>query len=335
MFNLLGDKLNDEMLWRPELLLKSIEKPHSSDDFYLWGIAHYEKGDLGAAEKYFKRALELSLHHVPSLFALSQFCFEAGKVDEGKRWFSRGILHKPKAEHVILFQKSLRVKKQISEPLGAIKLWCLHQVTRIHPDHALVQFEIGKLLFEQSKFEHSAAYFEAALSSPKVAREAAEYLSYVFETLYRGDELVTRTLEMVKGIDHKADVLFNLAMACQHDQKRMDLALHLFYLSSVEDPSDPGLRFSLEQTALEIIEKKRRMRDDDDKMLLMFAHYYQGALGLAKKLYFELKDHEFPQDFFQNIPVALWQEWLLKPNSPLDLQFKSWRKSSTPVYLTR
>jgi hypothetical protein len=65
----------------------------------------------------------------------------------------------------------------------------------------------------------------------------------------------------------------------------------------------------------------------------MFSHLYQGAHGMAKRLFYELRALNFPDEFFSGIPDILWKEWLLVEGSPLDRHFKAWAKSSSPIFL--
>ncbi len=332
MLNLLGHKVADDLAWRPEQLIQSMGEPKTADDYYLWGLAHYDLVELSVAEQSFKRALELSFGHIPALYAMAQMTFEQGKIEEGKKWFIRTLKADAEAaHHGILFQRSLRTSRLSVETLASLKLWCLHKIEDHFPDQLSSKFEIGKLLFEISKFEASLPYFESVLVVPKLQREAAEYLSYVYETLYRGDELLSKTLAMCRLIEQKADIFFNLAMAFQHE--RRDLALHLFHCAVQEDPSDPGLRFSMEQMAAEIIAERRRGTSDREKIALIFAHLYQGAHGMAKKLFFDLKHLRYPEDFFPHIPEVLWKEHILTEDSSTSRFFESWRKAKSPTFL--
>ncbi|MDB5038708.1 MAG: hypothetical protein JWQ35_2236 [Bacteriovoracaceae bacterium] len=292
----------------PEALIEKLKSPQSSDEFYLVGLAFDLLGKNPNAENMFRMALQTNMRHVPSLYGLSLKSFQAAREQDGQKWLTRALRFDTNAEeNVIRFQKELKAVIPLYQKSAQWRLWSLQQLEASKKDGPESKFELARLLFEQSQFSAALPYFRSLLSVKKHSREAAEYLSFALETIYRGEELLDKVLEVAAEVPNRSDLFFNLAMVCQHDQRRLDLALHFFYLASQEDPNDPGLRFSLEQVAMDIISEGPKKKSP--AILMMFAHFYQGSHGVAKKYAKELREFG-PEVLSSRMPKALWNNWL-------------------------
>jgi tetratricopeptide (TPR) repeat protein len=314
----------------PEGVVEKLKEPKTSDDYYLLGLALEKLGKYPDVEVMFRRALQKDMRHMPSMYGLGFLAFQNAKEAEAKKWVSRAIRFDPEAEsHIVRFQKELRTSLPLYQSACAARMFCLQELERQQKLAAESCFELGKLLFETSQFQAAIPYLKTTLKENRYAQEASEYLSFAFENLFKGEELLERTLDLIGQVPNRADLFFNLAMVCQHDQKRMDLALHFFYLASQEDPHDPGLRFSLEQAALEVISESKRRKMPS--AVLMFAHLYQGSTGVAKKYAYDLQD--FGLDILASqIPEKLWSDWVLPDAGPLGKFIRSQFKISPKTH---
>jgi tetratricopeptide (TPR) repeat protein len=299
----------------PQQILEKIKEPQTSDEFYLVGIALEQLGKMPHAEQMFRRALEKNMAHVPSMYGLALKAFQMNNEKVGKRWLARAIRIDHEAEnHVLRFQRELKTAIPAYQNACRARVHCLKELENFHKQGIESRFELAKLHFEMSNFNTAIPYLRKLLGERRYSQEAAEYLSFALENLYKGNELLEKNLEIAAEVKNRADLFFNLAMVCQHDQRRMDLALHFFYLASEEEPDDPGLRFSLEQAALEVITEGKRRKLSD--VLLMFAHLYQGSTGVAKKYASDLKEYG-TELLSAHIPERLWKEWILPNRGPL------------------
>lgn len=307
-------------------------QPRSSDDFFALARALDKKGHQKESDRLLKCALQKDLSHFPSLYTLAFHAFQKGSEREAKIWFRRALRFDPDTEtNALYFQKELRYHKNSS----AIGIWCLKELEQVHRSTIKTKFQLAKALFEQSQFQEAVVYLKDVLKDSQLAQEATEYLSYIYEHLYQGETLILKNLELASEIQNRTDLFFNLAMVCQHDQKRLDLAMHFFYLSSREDPSDPALRYSLEQAALDHISQCQKERNGDD-LTLMLAHIYQGSLGVAQKYAERLPHLHYPQSFEEFSPQKLWKEWLLRDEGPLGQLLQTWfGEKKTKVYRIR
>lgn len=323
MFLWVRQDLLDLLQSSPQELINALPNPQDAEEHFALGAAWKKLGSLSRAAAHWKKALQLNLRHFPSLYALSLIAFEQGQERQGQTWFDRAIRVDDQAsEHGLYFQRELKKHVDSHERLSRWGVWCLTRLTEMERASDQSHFQLGKLLFEQNRFLEAAGYLRDIVDRTEIGGEAAEYLSYIYEHLYRGEELIAKTLDLAEKAPNRCDLFFNLAMVCQHDQRRLDWALHFFYLASREDPSDPGLRFSLEQAALEALSKDSPHRNDE--FTLMFAHIYQGSVGVAKRYAKGFSDLRFPEDFHNLKPTRLWSEWLVKDQGPLGQNLKLW-----------
>ncbi len=319
MFHMIKSQTN----LAPEDILERYKEPHSSDECFEVAVALDQLGRKPHAERMFRRGLQLNMRHVPSLYGLAFIQFQSGHDREGQNWFTRAVRFDEAAcENSLLFQRELKNSHGFSGVLKQ-RLWCLQEIEKLEKANTRVYFEIAKLLFEQSNYKTAIEYFRKVLSEHKFRREAAEYLSYIFEHLYKGEELIEKNLELIEEVENRADLFFNLAMVCQHEQRQSELALHLFYLAAESEPHDPGLRYSLEQAAIEVIGDSKKKKNIDPA-LMMFAHIYQGSVGVAKKYALELSHFKYPESFANRLPTKLWQDWLLRNEGILSKCLKQW-----------
>lgn len=299
----------------PQETLEKIKTPKTSDEFYKVGLAFEKLGKVLYAERMFRRALEKDLGHIPSMYGLALKSFQTNNERVGKRWLSRAIrMDKEAVPHVLQFQREVKTAVPTYQSACRIRIFCLRELEYLEKQNLESEFELAKLLFEVSHFQAAIPYLKNLLRERRYSQEAAEYLSFAFESLYKGDELIEKNLEVASEVHNRADLFFNLAMVCQHDQRRMDLALHFFYLASQEDLDDPGLRFSLEQAAMDVIAEAKRRKLSE--VLLMFAHFYQGSTGVAKKYAQNLKEYGL-ELLSANLPEQLWTDWILADRGPL------------------
>lgn len=309
----------------PEAIVREIDAPQSSDDHFGLALAFERLGKSSQSERHLKEALRKNLGHIPSAYVMGLRAFARNKDAEGRSYIRRALRMDPKAEEVASsFIRDIKGALHHSPRATDICIWFLKELAELEKANESSAFHLGKLLFEKSQYEEAVKHLIEALDEPELAGEATEYLSYIYEHLYRGDELITKTLELAELVRDRSDLFFNLAMVCQHDQRKLELALHFFYLASNEDPSDPGLKFSLEQAAIELMNQVQRTETEDRDFLLMIAHLYQGALGVAKRYAQNIKSLKYPEDLSKREPYGLWQHWLLKEGSLLTKALDSW-----------
>lgn len=307
----------------PEEVLEQIKDPHSSEDFFHLGLALTRLGRKHQSESMFRKALQCNMRHSPSLYGLAYHAFHENREREAKSWLTRAIRFDSDAEeNVLWFQREL---KNLSSSPDALRwrIWSLQQLEGQKKASPKTLFEIAKLLFEQSNYRPAIEYFRQLLSDERYRKESAEYLSYLYEHLYRGEELIEKNLDLIADVENRADLFFNLGMAFQHDQRQMELALHFFYLAAEQEPHDPGLRYSLEQAAMEVIADSKRLKNKDP-FLMMIAHLYQGSIGVAEKYAADVKNLRFPSSFESRFPQKLWKDWLLKNEGTLGKFLKTW-----------
>lgn len=325
MFYWLNPDYSKDVRENTQQFLQTLTQPKNSDEYYAKAAAFEFLGQHKAAADCLRLSLQQNLCYIPALYALALKAFQKFEERDGMSYFKRAVrLDKTAAEHALQFQKELKFTVSSYEDASRWGVWCLKELEIQKKTTTMSNFQLGKTYFEQSRFQDAVPYLRQALLDENIASEASEYLSYIFEHLYRGDELVLKTLELAREIPNRADLFFNLAMVCQHEQKRLELALHFFYLAHREDPNDPGLRFSLEQAALEVIGDNPKNNKAADPVLLMFAHLYQGSVGMAKLYASRLQAFEFPHSFVRRQPEMLWREWLLEDDGVLGDALKSW-----------
>lgn len=276
-----------------------------------------------------RQLLQKNWGHIPSLFALCLLSFENKKFEEAQRWFRRA-LHFDRssmaAEATLFIHQRLRTRLSVTES-GRSGLWLLETLHKSERSSVEALFEYGKMLFERSQFETSALVMKKVLDHKELGFEATQYLSYIYERLYSGDELIEKTLELASEVKDRSDLFFNLAMIAQHDENRPHLSLSLFYLASQSDPQDPGLRFSLEQACLELIGQISKSPKAMDQFHLMIAHLFHGSLALAKRYAQILRDRHdwrFPESFQLLEPHGLWKDWLLVDQGVLGEALQQW-----------
>lgn len=318
----LSDKSRNLLETEPELLLWELEdlaNPNSEKLFEL-AVVYDHLGRESLAKSFWKKALEKNLSHAPSLYALALSALEAQNAPEAMRYLKRVLrTDSQAAENVKLFQNGLRTRLPAPEA-GHWALWTLEQLHHLKKDSDSCRFEYAKLLFERSKFQEASELFYSLVRQKQFAYESTQYLSYIYEKMYRGDELLNRCLDLASLVEDKSDIFFNLAMLCQNERRDTALALHFYYLASRFEPADPGLKFSLEQACVELIGEIGRSADPKRKLSLFFCHAYHGSLALAERYAQSLRSEHgmrFPQSFETLDPQRLWHEWLLAESSPL------------------
>ncbi|MBN8555271.1 MAG: hypothetical protein J0L93_07500 [Deltaproteobacteria bacterium] len=325
MLQWVGQSLRDRIKSNPDEVVAELNAPQTADEFFALAVAYDQLGKRKYTESLLRTALQKNLCHFPSLYSMALKSFEKSLERTGKNYFRRAIRLDPDAsKNTLSFQKELKFSLSSYEDAGRFGVWCLKELEAFKKASAETEFQLGRTLFEQSRLKEAIPYLRDVLSNKEMASEATEYLSYIYEHLYRGDELILKTLELAQETPERSDLFFNLAMVCQHDQKRLDLSMHFFYLATREDPQDPGLRFSLEQAALELISQLNRAKGDHETFLLMLAHLYQGSLGVAKRYASELSAVKYPESFQTADPFGLWNNWLLKDEGPLGMSLKHW-----------
>jgi tetratricopeptide (TPR) repeat protein len=325
MIHWLKPEDNEAIRSDPESFIQSKSDPKTADDYFALAVAHDFAGRRKVSGPLIRRALQLDFCHLPSLYLLALKAFERRRENEAKTIFRRVIrMDKEATTNTLAFQKELKFALPNYEDAGRWGVWCLEELEVFHKSSLSTKFQLGKTLFEQSRLKEAIPYLKAALSSKELSTEATEYLSYIYEHIYRGTDLIDQILQLAEEVSERSDLFFNLAMVCQHDQKRLDLAMHFFYLASREDPYDPGLRFSLEQAAVEFIGAANRRSSKTDPLLVMMAHIYQGAMGVARKYADDLKNIEYPETFQAFEPQSLWSRWLLKDQGVLGHSLKAW-----------
>ena len=309
----------------PRQLIQKFEGSKNSDELYCLAIAHEQLKQFHMAERSLKAALQQNLGHIPSIYAMALRAFSRQREVEGKNYLRRALRLDSEASKTSLeFLREIKTIFSHTIRGTEIGIWLLKELVRISKATENSHFALGKLLFEKSHYEEAVEHLLMAVKEPDVSREATEYLSYIYEHLYRGDELIEKSLELADKVKDRSDLFFNLAMVCQHDQGRPELSLHFFYLATKEDPQDPGLRFSLEQAAAEMIDQTQRRDSEDRNFLLMVAHLYQGSLGVAKRYAITLQNMKYPASFEERHPRRLWKEWLMRDEGVLGQALRAW-----------
>lgn len=312
MIHWLPADLQEKVLSEPEKLIELFEQSSelSADETYCLATAYEFLGQALKAKNLCREALQKNLNHFPSLYALSLKSFKERKQSEAKRYLRRALqLDADASASMIHFQKKLRVIAPLPESTLWAS-WALEELHKLNKSSDDSKFELGKILFEQSKIEEAAALFKGLLSNEKLAYESSQYLSYIFERLYRGEELMDHYLQLASSVKEKADLFFNLGMIFQNDRNFWLQSLHFFYLAHREDPLDPGLRFSLEQACMDHIGRSENAKTDQDFLRLMFAHLYYGSVAVAERYARNLKERwswKFPDSFEALKPSILWQ----------------------------
>jgi len=321
--------LKDE--WRillendPQALLKAVEHYQDTDALFCRALAYQAMGEGTECEKFLKMALQRDLQHFPSVYVLGLRFLKKGRDREAKNYLRRGLrLDRNAAQTSLHLLKEIRGMHSHSPRSVELGVWMLRELVPLRKQTGTTQFHLGKLLFEKSSYDEAVPHLLEALEESDFCNEATEYLSYIYEHLYKGEELIDKTLQLAEIVKDRSDLFFNLAMVCQHDQRHLELALHFFYLAAKEDPSDPGLKFSLEQAAIEMMNQAQKSSNEEKDFLLMLAHLYQGSLGVAKRYAQKLKDHRFPDSFESRMPQRLWQKWLLTDTGILGQALQSW-----------
>lgn len=318
----------DAVLKDPETyILTNLNGSLDADTHFYLGVAHDLLKNKPQALVSFKKALQKNLAHSGSLLGMSLIYFEQGKEKEARRLFLRTLrVDHQAAASAVEFQRLLRQRLGLIEA-NQQSLWCLEQLHKHHQSTYESQFELAKILFESSEFQRSASIFQSLLQVNAYNNEASQYLSYIFEKLYRGNELIEKTLNLAFWMQNRSDTFFNLAMVCQNDQAQEDLSLHFFYLASRADEHDPGLRFSLEQACLDRIGQIGQPRTADQYCHLMMAHLYHGSVAVAERYAKVLRERfswKHPETFEAMQPKPLWQDWLLKDEGILGDALRAW-----------
>jgi tetratricopeptide (TPR) repeat protein len=309
----------------PRQLIQKLEGSQDSDELYCLAVAHEHLKQFHMAERCLKAALQQNLGHIPAIYTMALRAFSKQRELEGKNYLRRALRLDPHAAKTsIEFLRELRQMFAHTVRSTDLGIWLLKELVRLSKATENSHFNLGKLLFEKSHYEDAVQHLLLAIKDPEVSRESTEYLSYIYEHLYRGDELIEKSLELADQVHDRSDLFFNLAMVCQHDQGRPELSLHFFYLASKEDPQDPGLRFSLEQAAAELINQTQRVDSEDRNFLLMVAHLYQGALGVAKRYAQTIRNMKYPHSFEDRHPPRLWRQWLLRDEGVLGQALRAW-----------
>lgn len=332
----LKNSVRKEILSNPSsfLQLRVInEAKASSDELFEIAAAYDFLQDSKKAKLYCQRAIQRSFQHIPSFYGLALKSFEDHKFEEAQRFYLRAIRMDPQAaEGALYFHQRLRGFFSLPEATHWGR-WCLEQLQTSDKASMASQFELGKILFERSEFDQAVPILKALVQCEQYSFEAIQYLSYIYERIYKGAELVENTLQLASCVKDKSDLFFNLAMVCQHEQNRLDLALHFFYLASRSDAQDPGLRFSLEQACLEYIGQNAQPKTPDEYFSLMVAHLYHGSLAVAERYARSLRKRfhwKFPNSFSKLEPSSLWIEWLVKDEGILGEALEAWF-GETPV----
>lgn len=309
----------------PEAFIEALGTPQTADDLYSLAMAYDQLGKASSALRFLKEALQKNLGHIPTSYVMGIKALQKNRELEGKNYLKRAVRMDPLAPKTALqLLRELRGALPNGAKANEVSVWLFQELERMKKADSSTSFHLGKLLFERSAYEEAAAYLIKSLEEGELALEATEYLSYIYEHLYKGEELIEKTLQLAEKVRDRSDLFFNLAMVCQHDHGRLELALHFFYLASQEDPADPGLRFSLEQAAIELMNQAQRSESKDREFLLMLAHLYQGSLGVAKRYAQNLSGMHFPESFMTRNPQILWRDWLLKDNGILGQALQSW-----------
>lgn len=308
-------------LWEPKLSQLSAER------IYSLGVAYDMMGIPSRAKALWKKSLERNLAFCAPLYALSLKAFEQKDFSSAQRWFKRAMRCDQDASNSCLhFQQRLRALLNMQDSVEMAE-WCLRQLQENKKGSEETQFEWAKLLFERSEFQKAAEVMKPLITQQKFCFEVTQYLSYIYERIYEGDELILATLDLAERTKDRSDLFFNLAMICQHDQKRQDLGLHFFYLACREDPQDPGLRFSLEQACIEFIGSMSKSQKSEDLFNLMVAHLYHGSVAVAERYAQLLRERyswKHPEHFLNLQPSPLWRDWLLKDQGPLGEALELW-----------
>lgn len=297
------------------------------EELFSLAAAYYLIQDQEKSKKFCRLALQKNFCHVPSLYGLALIFFGEGKELEAKRFFSKALhFDSDAASSVLYLQQQLRSILGLTDA-NQLGLWCLEQLNESNKGDRSCQFELGKILFERSEFEQAVPVLKPLMGMSEYSFEVTQYLSYIYERLYSGDQLIEKTLELGELVSERSDLFFNLAMICQHDQGRLDMAVHFFYLAVRSDPKDPGLRFSLEQACLELIGQLGKPNDDLDYFHLMIAHLYHGSLAVAERYARTLRKRfqwSHPRSFQSLAPHRLWDNWLLKDEGVLGEALNQW-----------
>jgi tetratricopeptide (TPR) repeat protein len=307
---------------------KMSQKALSAGELLVLAAAHERLGELKQAETICRQALTKSLHFPECFFSLSLLSFRQRKYPDAQRWFLRAVKSKRESVAADVFNIEQKLKTYLSvAEAGHWGLWCLREFHRSCPSTPSTQFELGKLLFERSDYQGAVEAFLSLVEMPEFSYEASQYLSYLYERLYKGEELVRKTLELAEKSSDRADLFFNLAMVCQHDTKLQDSALHYFYLAKESEPDDPGLRFSLEQACIEYIGKTSEPKSLHQAYYLMMAHFYHGSTSVAERYAGLLQSRFHIKDLaqFQSLHLPeLWNPWLTRENSPFAQSLLKW-----------
>ena len=107
---LLGLKRNDEALKLTETLLK--EEPNNPDYLYLRGAAEMAFARLGAAEQYFRKALQLAPNHTGAMNDLAVLLMNVHKNEEAQRLLEQVLRINPQDQMAAANLQRLKAERQ-------------------------------------------------------------------------------------------------------------------------------------------------------------------------------------------------------------------------------
>lgn len=326
----LDSSTQENLLSDPEGLIQRLKtQPRSlgAREFFEWACACEFLGNILEAKRLWKLSLQVEFGYFPSLYALSLYSFQESKHQEAKRFLKRALrLDEAASESMIFYQKKLRQLLPSPESIlwGS---WSLEEVGRLSKDSDSTKFELAKILFEQSRYSEAQRHFEVLVDHPEFSFESSQYLSYLYERLYQGDELIQHYLQLIRKVSERADLLFNLGMIFQNYRSYALHSLQFFFLAHRDQPEDPGLRFSLEQACMDQIGRVQEAKNRNEFVELLFAHLYYGATPVAERYARVLKDRwnwKFPQSLSEMGVSELWEDWLCHKDHPTFQKLSEW-----------
>ncbi len=320
----------EDLLSDPEACLQKLQSksdPCDALELFEWGCASEFLGQIVEAKQKWRKSLEKDFGFFPSLYALSLYAFQDAKHQEAKRFLKRALRLDAEASKSLLFyQKKLR--QLVPAPESILwSSWSLEEIARLSKGSEATRFELAKVLFEQSRFEEAQTNFEFLMEHSEFAQESSQYLSYLYERLYHGEELIQRYLVLIRKTTDRADLLFNLGMIFQNYRQHALHALQFFFLAHRYQPEDPGLRFSLEQACMDQIGRAQEAKTQRDFVELLFAHLYYGSTPVAERYAKVLKERwnwQFPEGLAAIGMGELWEEWLCQTSDPAIQKLNEW-----------
>jgi len=258
-------------------------------------------GNLSAAEKLYKNALQIDPNHPVALHLLGLVAHQVGQNDQAVEWMQQALAIKP--DYAEAHSNLSLVFQALGRPKDAVG--CCRTALRLVPEYAEAHCNLGNALRTLGKRNQAADCYRKAIAINPNFAMAHFNLGLIFKDLMKTDQAVSSFEKAIALQPNFAEAHNNLGMALKA-QHLFELAVDSYQIALTLNPNYAEALVNL-GCVLNELNRFTEAEDCSRKAILIKPTLAEGHLNLGGSLLKQMRNEE--------AMISLHQVLVLEPEN--------------------